>query len=90
MNAKTTVVGKQIVDFVTQENGERVQGVNLFLVQPDENVQGLKAVKLWIDGKSKAYSDALVVDVSEPCVCEFIYQYTVGQKKPQLVGIKAV
>ena len=36
------VVGKQVLDFVNKETGEKIVGVNLFINRPDENVDGLK------------------------------------------------
>ena len=85
-----TVVGKQLIDFVNKETGEKIKGINLFVVRPDENVQGLKAVKVFINPESKAYNDAIVLDVTSPVQCEFMYKYSVGQSKPLLVGIKKV
>lgn len=39
------VVGKQVVDFLNKDTGEKIQGVNLFVLAPDENVEGFKAHK---------------------------------------------
>lgn len=90
MDDMTTVVGKQIVDFVNKETGEKIKGISLFVIRPDENVQGQKAVKVFINPDQNAYNDALALDVTVPVQCEFIYKYSVGQTKPQLVGIKAL
>lgn len=90
MNDIITVVGKQIVDFANKETGERIKGINLFIIRPDDNVQGLKALKQFINPESLAYNDALVLDVSDPVQCEFQFKYSVGQTKPLLVGIKAI
>jgi len=90
MNDITTVVGKQVVDFVNKETGERIHGLNLFIIRPDENVQGLKALKQFINPQSPAYNDALSIDVSEPRQVEFIYSYSVGQTKPLLKGLRVI
>lgn len=85
------VVGKQVVDFVNKETGEKIQGVNLFVLTPDENVEGLKAHKQFIGTQSLAYAQAYNLDVlHSPVDVKFIYKYKIGQKTPQLVGIEVV
>lgn len=85
------VVGKQIVDFLNKETGEKIQGVNLFLLIPDENVEGLKAIKQFIGTQSLAYAQAYNLDVFNGFVdARFVYKYKPGQKSPQLVGIELV
>ena len=59
MDDVITVVGKQLIDFVNKETGEKIKGINLFVVRPDENVQGLKAVKVFINPESKRSSQPL-------------------------------
>ena len=90
MNDSVTVVGRQVLDFPNKETGERIQGVNLFIIRPDENVYGLKALKMFIGIQSAAYQDALNLNLTSPVQCVFDYQYTVGQSKPILRGIKEV
>ena len=59
------VVGKQVLDFVNEETGEKIKGVNLFINRTDENVDGLKAIKQFIGTSSSAYNQALALDFSE-------------------------
>lgn len=85
------IVGKQVVDFVNKDTGEKIQGVNLFLLAPDENVEGLKAHKQFIGTQSLAYAQAYNLDVVQsPVDARFVYKYKIGQKTPQLVGIDLV
>ncbi len=87
----TKVVGKQVLDFVNKETGEKIVGVNLFINRPDENVDGLKAVKQFIGTTSSAYSQALNLDFSNGSLdCVFNYSFQVGQKRPVLTSIDVV
>lgn len=85
------VVGKQVVDFLNKDTGEKIQGVNLFVLAPDENVEGFKAHKQFIGTQSLAYAQAYNLDVlHSPVDVKFVYKYKIGQKTPQLVGIELV
>ena len=85
------VVGKQVLDFVNQETGEKIQVVNLFILTPDENVIGLKAVKQFIGTSSVVYGQALNLDCSGGMLdCRFNYSYRIGQKKPTLTSIEVL
>ena len=85
------VVGKQVLDFVNKETGEKIVGVNLFINRSDENVDGLKAVKQFIGTTSSAYSQALALDFSKGSLdCVFHYSFQVGQKRPVLTSIEVV
>lgn len=85
------VVGKQVLDFVNEDTGEKIQGVNLFLLTPDENVEGYKAIKQFIGTSSVAYAQALQLNLFDGFIdCKFKYSYRPGQKKPTLVGIEIV
>ncbi len=85
------VVGKQVLDFVNQETGEKIQGVNLFILTSDENVIGLKAVKQFIGTSSPVYGQALTLDFSQGSLdCRFNYSYKIGQKKPTLTSIEVL
>lgn len=85
------VVGKQVLDFVNQETGEQIKGVNLFINTPDDNVVGLKALKQFIGVQSAAYNQAFNLDFSAGSLnCIFKYDYRVGQKRPILTSIEVV
>ena len=87
----TKVVGKQVLDFVNKETGEKIVGVNLFINRPDENVDGLQAVKQFIGTTSSAYAQALELDFSKGSLdCVFNYSFQVGQKRPVLTSIDVV
>lgn len=87
----TKVVGKQVLDFVNKETGEKIVGVNLFINRPDENVDGLKSVKQFIAPSSSAYSQALALDFSKGSLdCVFNYSFQVGQKRPVLMSIDVI
>lgn len=82
------VVGKQVLDFVNKETGEKIKGVNLYIIRPDENVEGFKSIKQFIGQNSSAYQDALDLDFSSgPVDCCFDYSYNVGQTRPVLESI---
>lgn len=90
-NDAIKVVGKQVLDFVNKDTGEKIQGVNLFINRPDENVDGLKAIKQFIGITSSAYSQALNLDFSNGSLdCVFNYSFQVGQKRPVLISIDVV
>lgn len=85
------VVGKQVLDFVNEETGEKIQGVNLFISTPDEHVTGLKAVKQFIGASSDVYGQALALDFSQGSLdCKFNYSYKIGQRKPTLTSIEVL
>ncbi len=85
------VVGKQILDFTNRETGEAVQGVNLFIVTPDETVIGMKAIKQFIGVSSPAYHQAAGLDFSNGSLdCMFNYNVRVGKKRPVLTSIDVV
>ena len=85
------VVGKQVLDFVNKETGEKIVGVNLFINRPDENVDGLKSIKQFIGVNSTAYEQALALDFSRGSLdCIFNYDFQVGQKRPVLTSIEVV
>lgn len=85
------VVGKQVLDFVNEETGEKIQGVNLFLLTPDENVEGFKAIKQFIGTNSLVYAQAYNLNLFDGFIdCRFKYSFRPGQKKPTLVGIELV
>ena len=85
------VVGKQILDFVNEETGEKIQGVNLFLLTPDENVEGMKAIKQFIGTSSLAYAQAYNLNLFDGFIdCRFKYSYRPGQRKPTLTAIEIV
>ncbi len=85
------VVGKQILDFKNRDTGEMVQGVNLFVLVPDDNVLGMKAVKQFIALSSPAYHQAAGLDFSNGSLdCIFNYNVRVGQKRPVLTSIDVV
>lgn len=85
------VVGKQLLDFVNEETGEKIQGVNLFILTSDENVDGMKAIKQFIGTQSLAYAQALQLNLFDGFIdCKFKYSYRPGMRKPALVGIEIV
>lgn len=85
------IVGKQILDFVNEDTGEKIQGVNLFLLTSDKNVEGMKAIKQFVASNSVAYAQAYNLNLFDGFIdCSFKYSYRPGQKKPTLVGIEVV
>ena len=88
-NDKVRIVGRQLLDFPNRETGEKIQGLNLFVLVLDENVVGMKAVKQFIPLTSPVYSKLLQLDLEMDYVdCIFKYSYKPGQSEPVLVDIE--
>ena len=73
-----TVMGVQKLDFVNG-NGERIRGLNLYVAFPDENVDGLKTNKFFInDGlvlpKDMKLNDQVTVQFNYKGKIEAIYK----------------
>ena len=56
------LIGESSVNFVSG-NGETIKGKNLYVLYQDENVNGLKADKLWVKDGISIPADAKLNDM---------------------------
>lgn len=64
---KATVIGKEVVDYVSRKSGERKRGVRLHLVYvPDKtSIEGMCCSPEYFSDRYRVYEDALQVKVND-------------------------
>ena len=89
---KVSILGKRDVEFTDKKTGEFIQGLRLYFACENDEVEGLYADSIWIDGtKSKSLYEHLCSNLDfsggEPIDAEFVYAVIPGRRNPQLAEI---
>ena len=89
---RVQIVGKQVVNFDNTETGQKIQGVKLYVVGKNDNVDGFCASKIWIDStKTGLYQKAQALSFANGSLdCELDYQMQIGQTKAVLCDIRVL
>ena len=89
---RVQVVGKQMVKFIDKETGEKIDGIKLYVLGRNDNVDGLCASNIWIDAtKPVLYRAADALSFANGTLnCDFDYQMQLGKPKPVLMDIKVL
>lgn len=89
---RVQVVGKQVVKFDNAETGQKIDGIKLYVLGRNDNVDGLCASNIWIDAtKPSLYRVANSLNFANGALdCELDYQMQLGKAKPVLMDIKVL
>ena len=88
---KVCIVGKDLVNFVDQETGEVIDGMNLYYYAPKDEVEGFYAGKLWIKKGSMFYGKMVQVHTEKPFIADVTYDVQPGRRmKLVLVDISVL